>query len=489
MPVGKRDFGYRIPVNVQPEDMICLRIFIPNDQIYLEAMSGAFSDMGRWLNWEKDGTNRASLAAAVWKEAIDYTYENGWLNCGDNMDCCGEIIERLTNIELSLQGLENMNINVNTGCGCGCGCGSGSGIPQSQLPQQTEGYPLPPTPSNIAPSTPIDSWKCDAANQVVNDWIALYVNFKASVIGGDATIAAIISIAGALAVLTGGLTVGLTILAGIAGAAAITVLDWVQEWLEEHRPALVCAIVAGSTPAESYANVVAYIGTNKNTPLGATAGFFVQNQVTAVAQDTDWNLVFNPGSMTIDPSLVGSDCSGCSLSSPPAEVSGYEWRRSEVLQDVQASAYTLTKLIGSTGYRYTASITAAATNWDTMIKAVKPALAAGETIVGFTLMVTESATDGGINDPATEHVRLTGLVNAYEGAPTHRVLIVSTGDGGVHQTALTPAATFDEISPVSSSTAAQERTLTHYARVGVGQTPPGNIVFSVAEIYYAVKLA
>jgi hypothetical protein len=379
-----------------------------------------------------------------------------------------------------------MNVNVN--CGCGCGCGSG-GIPQSDLPNQVSNLPIPPTPSNEAPITPIDSWKCDAANQVWSDWYALFTNFQASVLAGDATVAALIAIAGALAVITGGLSVLLAILAGVAGASAATVLGWVRDWLEEHKPGLICAMITASTPAQAHNNVIAYISANADSPLGTFPGYFIQNQLTAVANDTDWNVVFNPGSITIAPSLVGSSCEGCSLSTPPEAITGYEWRRAELLQDVQASDYTLTKLIGSTGYRYTASIPTASTNWDTMVKAVKPALAVGESIVGFTMMIIESDTNGGINDPTTTHVRVTGTVTAYEGAAPYRDLVVSSGDGGVHVTALTPAAAFDNIDSVSSGTAAQERTLTHYARVGVGQTPPGGLTLAIAEIYYAVKLA
>jgi hypothetical protein len=477
---------YILPENVQPETLLCLKVYIPNDQLYLEAFSGAFNDFGRWTQWERDGTNRASLAATIWKDAIDFTYANAWLDCGDNMDCCDELIDRLTSIELAIEGLNNMNVNVN--CGCGCGCGSG-GIPQSDLPNQVSNLPIPPTPSNEAPTTPIDSWKCDAANQVWSDWYALFTNFQASVLAGDATIAALIAIAGALAVITGGLSVLLAILAGVAGASAATVLGWVRDWLEEHKPGLICAMITASTPAQASSNVIAYIAANADSPLGTFPGYFIQNQLTAVANDTDWNVVFNPGSITIAPSLVGSSCEGCSLSTPPEAVTGYEWRRAELLQDVQASDYTLTKLIGSTGYRYTASITTAATNWDTQIKAVKPALAPGESIKGFTAMVIESETSAGINDPGNGHVRLTGLHTAYDLAAPHRVLIVNNGDGGVHIAALSPAAAFDEINEVSSANAALERTFIHYARIGVGGTPPGDISFAAAEIYYAVKLA
>jgi hypothetical protein len=299
---------YILPANVQPETLLCLKVFIPNDQLYLEAFSGAFNDFGRWTQWEKDGTNRASLAATTWKDAIDFTFLNGWLDCGENMDCCTEVLDRLTQIELSLQGLNNMNVNISN---CGCGCGCSGGIPQENIPAPTGDFPLPPFPNSTPSPDPIDGWKCDVANQIWADWYALFTNFQASVIAGDATLAALIAIAGALAVLTGGLTVLLTILAGLAGGAAITVMGWVRDWLEAHQQGLICAITSGSTPADSYNNVVSYIAANANEPLGTTAGLFIKNQLTAVASDTDWNIVFSPDSVTIHPSLVGSSCEGC----------------------------------------------------------------------------------------------------------------------------------------------------------------------------------
>lgn len=475
--------GYLLPDNPQPEGLRCLKIWIPDDPTgyYLSAMSGAFSDMARWTQWEKDGTNRASLAAQTWKDAVDYTYENGWLDC--DMDCCEELSDRLTNIESLLQELTNMNINVNCGCGCGCNCGGSQNQPPLNAP-----YPIPPLPSSDSPETPINGWKCDAANQLYSDWYTLFNELHSQLILGDATVAALIIIAGGLAVITAGLTVLLAVLAAAAGAGAVLSVAWVRDWLEHHKDDIICTIMSSSSPAQAYNNMMAFIEANEDIPLGNAAGFFVRNQLVPVVQNTDWNLIFTPGSMEIASSNVASDCSSCGLSIPPASVEGYEWRRALSLQEVQASPHTTTKVIGATDYTYGATIPTAGTNWDTQIRCVLPTLNAGETIVGFTILINESETSGGINDPATGHVRITGLQAAYEGPAPFRVLVVSTDGGGVHQTALEAAASFDQVSGVSGSTADNERTLVHYSRVGVGETPPGNLSLTVAEIYYAVLL-
>jgi len=111
--------GYLIPANAQPEELLCLKVYIPKDDYYLYAFSGAYQFFGKWLAWERDTAHRGALAAAAWREAIAYTFENGWLNCGENVcehcDLIPIILERL-------EELTNMNITMN--CGCGCGCGS-----------------------------------------------------------------------------------------------------------------------------------------------------------------------------------------------------------------------------------------------------------------------------------------------------------------------------------------------------------------------------
>jgi hypothetical protein len=300
--------GYLLPANVQPEGLLCLKIWIPDDPTgyYLAAMSGAYSDMSRWTQWEKDGTNRASLAAATWKDAVDFTYENGWLNCGD-MDCCDEINDKLDIILSRLQGFEDMNINVNCGgCGCGCGCKNGNGgVNDDGTPIN---QPLPPPPSNLEPDEPVDPWLCDAANQFLDGWIDFYNNYFILANLSTATIAAVISIAIATTIMTGGLGLVLVLLSGTLLGGAATFSDWVRDWLAENRDGLICAMVSAATPAGAYNNVVAYLLAHKADQNGTLAGEWVENILKPGFQDTDWNLLFTPDSFEIDASNVGSSC-------------------------------------------------------------------------------------------------------------------------------------------------------------------------------------
>jgi len=153
--------GYLLPDNPQPEGYICLKVFIPDAPEYLYAFSGAYQFFGKWLAWERDEGNNATLAAAAWREAINKTFLEAWLNCGEEMDdCCEQIEEILTRLEE----LENMNINVN--CGGGCGCSQAvQCLPVGDVAAPPDTLPPNPFPSTPTPTTPSGLlWKCNMAH-------------------------------------------------------------------------------------------------------------------------------------------------------------------------------------------------------------------------------------------------------------------------------------------------------------------------------------
>jgi len=154
--------GYLIPENPQPEGFICLKVYIPADDYYLYAFSGAFQFFGKWLAWERDAGHNASLAAAAWRAAIQKTFDEAWLNCGDDVEDCCELIP---GIIARIEELENMNINVNCGCGCGC----------PQAPPATPPGPTDLPPIVVSPiPTPDDDigllWKCNMSHYTAYLW-------------------------------------------------------------------------------------------------------------------------------------------------------------------------------------------------------------------------------------------------------------------------------------------------------------------------------
>lgn len=472
--------GYPVPPTL-PEETGCLLVFYPKDEghFFSRALAGQITRMAHYWLWDTE-TEYAHEIGYLWAKHNFRT-----LQAWESLDCeLAEIIESG----------EDMNINVNfpnQGGSCGCCCGGGQVSNPLNLddPSLPEGSPTVPlsTPSSAQHEMTV-SELCDLATYLATGYVSVFVNWNNNfeIIGTSIT-AIIQFIQGKLfdgaapsvltfpSILLSNLSALLTtsILAGVTQKAS----DAAQDIKDD----LICAITTSTSAASAKKNWESVVASVKDT-YGTTTYAFLW----LVSQLWNWEEVLTPDVITVPSNYLGSVCD-CGLN-PPASVSGYQWRKAALLQDVQASPYTTSKVITDTGYSYQASIPTAATNWDTMIKAIKPALSPGETIVGFTLQIKESVTGGGINDPATGHVRLTGTVTAWEGATPWRNLIVSSGDGGVHVTALSAAAAFDQVDSVSSGTASQERTLTHYARVGTGQTPPGPLTLEVGEIYYAVKL-
>lgn len=73
--------GYLIPEVVDPGVYRCIRVFIPDDDMYLYAFMGAYEYFMRWVAWEKDGTTRATEAAQVWATAYEMTRDSLDIGC------------------------------------------------------------------------------------------------------------------------------------------------------------------------------------------------------------------------------------------------------------------------------------------------------------------------------------------------------------------------------------------------------------------------
>lgn len=59
--------AYLLPDVIDPGDAVCIRVFIPDDPLYIAAFWGAYEYLTAWLAWERDDAKRGKDAAAVWK--------------------------------------------------------------------------------------------------------------------------------------------------------------------------------------------------------------------------------------------------------------------------------------------------------------------------------------------------------------------------------------------------------------------------------------
>ncbi len=331
--------GYLIPANPQPEDMVCLLLYIPNDPLYIKAMAGGFSDYGRWFQWERDGTNRASLAARAWKDAIDYTFENGWLVCEDMQDKLDDILDQLRT-------LNDMQINVNCGCGCNCGCSGGSGNTDLLNPDGTPiNTPLPNPPSTTEPDEFVGAWQCDAANEFVDGWIDFYNNLLSVGALGSVSVTVLLPLFVAATILTGGMVAIIALVMALTISPGIAVLGWVTAWLEENRSELICVMANSLTPATAYQNVTAYLVANKMNSNGSFAGEWVENILKPALQDTDWNLLFTPDSMPIRLSNQESTCNCQGVAELPEFEGWYLVPAIEGIEEVTAGSIEVTNYI------------------------------------------------------------------------------------------------------------------------------------------------
>jgi len=281
----------------------CAVIFYPKDDgdLFLAALRGQLTRLESFWVWE--GSRQFTEEIAYIWALHNVMSEDAWYK----VDCADIPI---------LTGDEVMNVNVNvSNCGCGCGCGCGGSGGQGGQPFGIN--PLEPPPSNtpaIPSSDPvedIDQWKCDAANQLWDDWYQFFQ--EVGIVGGAglATVTALAQIAVAFTILTAGVGFLLVLIAGIAINVAGGVMGLTKDWMELHKDGLICAIVSATSPAQAASNVAAYIAAFQNDPHGTFAGYWIGQVLMGITGDTNWNLIFQEDSFPIASSNVGSDCSAC----------------------------------------------------------------------------------------------------------------------------------------------------------------------------------
>lgn len=171
MPLNKTNHGYLIPDNAQPDSLRCVRVYLPDDPLYLAALLGSLTYLGTWAAWERDAEKRGRLAALAWKDANERTIDELPLGCdGKCEDCelCDMTEDELR--EIISQELENMTITIYNNNGCGCGCG-GSTSGGADLSPQTDPIISPDDyepPDNTPPQFNDDAQKCALANYFVH---------------------------------------------------------------------------------------------------------------------------------------------------------------------------------------------------------------------------------------------------------------------------------------------------------------------------------
>lgn len=167
--------GYLIPADPSPENYRCLRVYAPDDPLYMAALLGALTYMGQWTAWERDELHRGTLAANSWKVANELTMDGLSVPCGDNPitdEEMNQILEQLEDIRNQLEELNQMNVTV-TQTVNGCGCGGDETVATTNT---TDGIILDPDETGVIPTYATDTvGTADSARCRVANWMALLV--------------------------------------------------------------------------------------------------------------------------------------------------------------------------------------------------------------------------------------------------------------------------------------------------------------------------
>jgi len=186
--------GYLIPDPIDPGECVCIKVYVPDDKLYIAAFWGAYQFFTSWLAWMRDPLKRGKQAAKVWRECYDKARQE-W-DAGHR--CC----DMVTNIRQNLDDPCALEISSDDGvtwvkfadlgkCS-GCGGAHGSlqfdGINITQYNVCTGEYEPIGTPFNPATHGIYDSLysdpsgKCNGAaniarwsNKVADDTLTVLV--------------------------------------------------------------------------------------------------------------------------------------------------------------------------------------------------------------------------------------------------------------------------------------------------------------------------
>jgi len=119
--------GYLTPDPPDPPGVICIKVFIPDDKLYVAAFWGAYQFMTNWNAWARDPLKKGREAARVWKRAFEMSRAHWEIFKGD----CGDMIDNLRTKPLNPCILQAKNDDgewediFDAGCcgGGGGGCG------------------------------------------------------------------------------------------------------------------------------------------------------------------------------------------------------------------------------------------------------------------------------------------------------------------------------------------------------------------------------
>ncbi len=68
----QRVLQYPLPTNLSPQDLACYSVLIPDDDEHRQLFVSAVRTLARWDSYERDANHGGAVAAATWRDALEY---------------------------------------------------------------------------------------------------------------------------------------------------------------------------------------------------------------------------------------------------------------------------------------------------------------------------------------------------------------------------------------------------------------------------------
>jgi hypothetical protein len=286
--------GYKIPENPIPEGMRCIALYVPDDDLYLYALGGAYQYMTTWLAWEKDKTDRASLAAQAWLAAYIKTMDELWTE-GMIMTCT-QVDELVNAINMVATAINNQELVVNAGGG-GC-CPADR---QYKFPDGWEDdWPQASVPDGTTPHVGDNDYRCDAATAAIEDIRNFVSAFKDALLE-DSPYAALVQLIAAIPLAIPSVRdLWVIVTQWVSSEYANMVMD-INALLDDLEDDLICSIVNADSAEQAKIDFLNLIRADEQYPYQAK--YFLE----ALLTGTSFNTIFD-GTYAVPVEFLGSVC-------------------------------------------------------------------------------------------------------------------------------------------------------------------------------------
>lgn len=96
--------GYLIPVDLDPDERVCVLVRVPKDDRHLAAFWGQLSELGYWYTWERDTAKSGASLAQVWRRVYAESHDLFIQTGGACVFCCEEELALLKRLLLCCEG-------------------------------------------------------------------------------------------------------------------------------------------------------------------------------------------------------------------------------------------------------------------------------------------------------------------------------------------------------------------------------------------------